>query len=561
LENLNMKKTVPIEFAGLAELLAVAGELMPSEGGAACLQRMRVQSAEASAQLDGFLLEHVGILRRGLADAKSQIRKVQSILEKLSAPPWHPAIFHQMVTAAGGEKAIVQIGANRRVVSLAEGVDIKTLGRGDEVFLNHEQNVIVAKSPDGGPSCGETATFERRLPGARMLLRSRDEAVVVHAASKLQDTECKPGDAVRFDRILWLAFEKVEREAGRRYLLEDVPNLTRDQVGGQEANLDALLSALTTVLVEPAKAAAYHLTGRNSILMYGPPGCGKTLMARVAVSEISRLTGKKASFAAVKPSEWESPWVGQTQENIRQFFQALREKAEAGFAVAFLDEVDSVGRIRGGMTSQHSDKFLAAFLAEMDGFADRKNVAIIAATNRKDLLDAALHQRCSDLEISVGRPDLRGARAIFRIHLPDSVPYHPNGELAKSTRDELIELAVSKFYSPNAGNELCKIRFRDGKERTIVARELASGRLFEQVCRAARRNAFLRDVRGGTAGVQLADMEEAVGQTLDQMRTILTIHNARAYLGDLPQDMDVVSVEPIVRKVKKAHHYLHRAAA
>ena len=353
---------------------------------------------------------------------------------------------------------------------------------------------------------------------------------------------------------------KIEIESARRYLLDEVPNLPLDSVGGQEANLDALLSALTTVLVEPAKAAAYHLTGRNSILMCGPPGCGKTLMARVAVSEIARLTGKKCRFAVVKPAEWESPWVGQTQENIRQFFQSLREVGEDGFAVVFMDEIECIGRIRGAAASHHSDKFLAALLAELDGFADRRNVAIICATNRKDLLDSALYERLSDLEIGVGRPDLWGARAIFHIHLPDSLPFHPNGEMSKSTRENLIDHSVSKFYSPNAGNELCTLRFRDGKQRIIVARELASGRLFENVCRTARRSAFLREVRGGTAGVQLSDMQDAVSQTLERMRTTLTIHNAHAYLTDLPQDVDVVSVEPIVRKVKQPHKYLNQPA-
>jgi len=283
-------------------------------------------------------------------------------------------------------------------------------------------------------------------------------------------------------------------------------------------------------------------------------------MARVAVSEIARLTDKKCRFAVVKPAEWESPWVGQTQENIRQCFQALREVGEDGYAVLFMDEIESIGRIRGGAVSQHSDKFLAAFLAELDGFADRRNVAIICATNRKDLLDSALYERLSDLEISVGRPEMTSARAIFQIHLPESVPFYPNGELAKSTRQELIDYAVSQFYSPNAGNEVCTLRFRDGKQRIIVARELASGRLFENVSRSARRSAFLRDVRGGAAGVQLVDMQDAVSQALERMRHMLTINNVHAYLADLPQDVDVVSVEPIVRRVKQPHKYLNQMA-
>jgi proteasome-associated ATPase len=555
-----MKKSALDETRELVRaVLSVDGD-MDLDGTVASLQQVRSLSAETAAVVDRTLVETVAVYRRTLKAAQGDIHNCHELLETFTAPPLHPAIFHRVIKATGGEKALVQAGNARRVVSAGEGIELAALVRGDEVFLNNEQNLIIAVSPDGPPLCGETAMFERCLPDGRLVLRHHENPLVVDVCAKLANTRFKAGDAVRFDRNFGMAYEKIELEASRRYLLDEVPDLPLASVGGQTANFENLLSVLTMILVEPKRAAAYGLTGRNSILMAGPPGCGKTLMARVAVSEVSRLTGKKCRFAVVKPAEWESPWVGQTQENIRQCFQSLREVGEDGYAVLFMDEIDSIGRIRGGAVSQHSDKFLAALLAELDGFADRRNVAIICATNRKDLLDSALYERLSDLEISVGRPEMTGARAIFQIHLPESVPFHPNGELAKSTRQELIEHAVSQFYSPNAGNELCTLRFRDGKQRVIVARELASGRLFENVCRSARRSAFLREVRGGVAGVQLSDMQDAVSQTLERMRHTLTINNAQAYLHDLPQDVDVVSVEPIVRKVKQPHKYLNQPA-
>ena len=555
-----MKKPAPDEIANLVRsILTVEGALNFDEI-LANLHSIRSQSKESDAVVDRTLVESVAAHRRSLQRAQNQIHECRALLEKLSAPPLHPAIFHRLITANGQPKALVQVGNARRVVSPAEKVDLQALVRGDEIFLNNEQNLIIAVPPEGPPRFGETATFERWLTDGRLVLRHHDEPMVMDACGKLANAKLKAGDAVRFDRNFWMAYEKIELETSRRYLLEEVPDLPLDSVGGQDTNLENLLSVLTTILVEPKRAAAYGLTGRNSILMSGPPGCGKTLMARIAVSEIARLTGRKCRFAVVKPAEWESPWVGQTQENIRQCFQALREVGEDGYAVLFMDEIESIGRIRGGAVSQHSDKFLAALLAELDGFSDRKNVAIICATNRKDLLDSALYERLSDLEISVGRPEMKGARAIFQIHLPENVPFHPNGELAGSTREQLIDHAVSQFYSPNAGNELCTLRFRDGKQRTIVARELASGRLFENVCRTVRRSAFLREVRGGAAGVQLLDMQDAVSQTLERMRHTLTINNVHAYLPDLPQDVDVVSVEPVVRRVKQSHKYLHQPA-
>src|SRR5262249_19349735 len=156
-----------------------------------------------------------------------------------------------------------------------------------------------------------------------------------------------------------------------------------------------------------------------------------------------------------------SPYVGATQKAIRDTFKTLRQATRDGLAFLFLDELESFARTRGHFANIHSDKHLAALLAELDGFEDRKDIAIIAATNRKDLLDPALLARFA-VEVQVSRPDSSAAKAILNIHLPSSLPFSPNGELAAGTRDELIESAVSHLYAPNADNAICRIRFRDG---------------------------------------------------------------------------------------------------
>jgi SpoVK/Ycf46/Vps4 family AAA+-type ATPase len=280
-------------------------------------------------------------------------------------------------------------------------------------------------------------------------------------------------------------------------------------------------------------------------------------MARAAVTEVGRLSQRPCQFAVVKPGEWESPWVGETPQNIRRCFQALRDAAARGPAVLFLDEIEAITRIRGGAVGHHADLALSAFLAEVDGFSPRDGVAIICATNRKDLVDPAVLERLSDVEIAVPRPDLRAARAIFAIHLPASLPFADDDA---DLRDAIIETAVSRFYSPNAeGAELCRLHFRSGAARVVQARELISGRLIAQVCRTMTRTAFWRDLNGGGAGIGMADLDTAVADTLDRLRTTLTPRNAHAYLDDLPQDNDVVRVEPIVSRVARPHRY-RRAA-
>jgi ATP-dependent 26S proteasome regulatory subunit len=543
------ESTVPL----LDELLAIGHDAPSVELRVEMARGLRASLPDGGRQLDVALFERLVRMAEGLQVAEATQEELREMLEQLDAPPWYPALFLRAVATDSGPRAMVLHAGARRVVGLADGVDLDALAAGEEVFLGANQNVVAGRSPIGPPQVGETAFFERVTDDGRCVLRWRDDEVVVDVAGTLDARALKSGDQVRWDRIAWMAFEKIPSAVGRRFLLAEVPDVSRDQIGGQDANLDILLSALTAVLVAPEKARRYGLGGKRSILMVGPPGCGKTAMARVAAAEMARVGGVRCRFGVVKPAAWESPYVGETQQQIRSCFRALREENE-GCAVLFLDEIESIGRLRGAVANQHSDKFLAALLAELDGFTDREGIAIVAATNRKDLCDPALLERLSDIEITVRRPDMRGARAIFDIHLPATVPVDP-----AHTREEIVETAVSRLYGPNAENAVCTLRFRDGKVRTVVARELASGRMFAQVGRAACQAAFLRELRGGEPGVRVADMEQAASDAIDRLASALGRQNVHAYLSDLPQDVDVVSVEPVVRKVARPHRYRHVA--
>lgn len=542
------------ELPFLDDLLA-CGDRAPSVERKVELARgVRSVSPEASRHLDHVLFDRLARMSAGLADAQAAQTALRELLARLDAPPWHPALFLRLVPTDLGSRALVLAGGTRRVVAVADGVDMDDLRPGEEVFLGRELDVLAGRSPYGMPQVGETALFERVTADGRCVLRWRDEEVVVDAAASLAVADLRSGDQVRWDRAAWMAFERIE-SAGRRFLVDRVPDADRSQLGGQAANLETLLSALTAVLVDAERARRYRLDGRRSILMVGPPGCGKTLMARIAAAEIGRLGGKRCHLAVVKPAEFESRFVGATEENIRRCFRELRERAaDGGYAVLFLDEIEAIGRIRGRSVDQHADRFLAALLAEVDGFTARSDVAIIAATNRKDLLDSALLERLSDLEIVVRRPDMRSARAILDIHLPASVAIG-----VRDRREDIVESAVSRLYAPNGDNAVATIRFRDGRSRPVVARELMSGRLLAQVCRAACQTAFVRDVGDGEPGVSVADMEQAVAAAIERLGTTLSRHNVHAYLSDLPQDVEVVGVEPVVRKVAHPERYRHVA--
>ncbi len=552
------REAVVEELRHFEQITNVGEDALRPEDKARLLAAIRAQSPESAARLDSIVVGEIDRSRRCLVEAQAHHQKLRDLLDQATAPPWHPAVYVRPVEMAEGLRAMVWFGGRIRIVNYVDGLDSTSLATGDEVFLNNDLNLIMGRSPLGMPQVGETAAFERYVDDGRMVLRHRDDEVVCDVADELRGAILEQGDQVRWDKSTWMAYEKIDRPQDERHVVKEMPEARPEQVGGQRDNLREMLRVLTAALVSPDMASRYGLPSKRSVLLVGPPGCGKTLMARVSASEIGRISGKKCRFYVVKPAEWESMWVGETQANIRRTFESMRTTGTDGYSFLFLDEVESVGRTRGNaIGGAHGDKFLAALLAEIDGFRANANVVLVAATNRKDLIDQALLERLSDVELVVRRPDMQAAREIFGVHLPGDLPFSPNGDQADDTRRQLIDVAVSRLYSPNADNQVATIKFRDSTVRTVTARELISGRVMEQVCTAAKQSAFYREIDGGSPGLQVRDMEESVDSVIHKLSSTLTRINVRSYLDDLPQDMEVISVTPVVRKVKRTHRFLN----
>lgn len=525
------------------------------------LNELRSENPLVAQHVDMTLVSEIQRIRKGLEAARVNLQELEEVLNKAQSPPWHPAVFGHPVESGNELRYLVWLGGRSLIVDVASEVDPLVLSPGDEIYLSNEMTTIIGVSLEAPLRIGQTAEFLRVLDGTRVLIQHhRGDQVIVEAvgdlAADLPDLE--KGTLLRWDPSCWMAFEAVPKDEEKPYLLAEVPDADASQIGGQSAAFKSLMDALTSCLLEPVKSTEYGLSDHPTVLMIGPPGCGKTLMVRAAAAEIMRQSGRTCHFAVVKPAEWESEWVGRTEHNIRDCFSSLAElTANGDYAVLFLDEVDAIGQARSSsFVGVHNNKFVAALLAEIDGFQARKNVAIVGATNLKSLVDPALLERMSDVEIPVARPDMQGARDIFAIHLPEALPFSPNGDAAGKTRESLIELATARLYSPNADNDLCRIRFRDGKTRVIKAHELASGRLMRQICDQAKRLAFHRDNARGDRGIRAEDIHEATSAAIDRLASTLTPRNARHYLADLPQDVDVVSIESLRPKVKRSHRYL-----
>lgn len=527
------------------------------------LSSLRAQSPDVALILDESLLTEVEHLRRGLETAHRKQRELKAVLDQLTAPPWHVGVY--LGGGAAGHRAstaLVAINGGRRVVNLGENVDQEALAIGDNVLLGPEQNVVLGRSPFASLT-GETATFDRFANDRHIVIRVRDEELVVQASDSLRQSGIRSGDLVRWDRSLWLASEKLERSQGRHLFLDDTPRETFAAIGGLDRQVAELQRSIRMHYAHAATVQKYRLRRRAAVLLAGPPGTGKTLIARALANWLAELSPTRRSrFMNVKPGSLHSMWYSQSEANYREAFRVAREAGEENPdvpVVMFFDEVDAIGSARGGALSHVDDRVLTAFLAELDGLESRGNVLVVCATNRRDSLDPALLRaggRLGDIVLEIPRPNWRAGREILARHLPEEIPYRTPGDTSETARRDLIEAAAARIYGPNGHGPLATLRLRDGKARMVTPADLVSGAVIANIARRAIEAACLRDVESGDAGVSLSDLLAAIDREFDVAVSVLTPANCHRHLDGLPQDVDVVRVERVSVPVHRTYRYL-----
>ncbi len=539
----------------LAAMLRHDGEVTAS-GLYSYLQAARTAESVDHSSLDRHLVSELARLVSRVHEIDERHEAMQEQIARVTSTPWVTARFLGVADTALGMRALVVSGGARQALDVGPALALEDLDSGDEVFLSSEKNLVMAKAGAPGSACGETAVFERIVGDGRVVVAHRDETLLVTCAAGVDPAALKPGQKVLWDRNSNMVLEATGHEESERFVRVSVDDVDAKMLGGQRDALERLLNALASRLLDPELSARYGVSGRRGVLLSGPPGVGKTLLCRIAAAEIQRRSARPCSFVILRPAELESVYVSESERNVRAVFDRLRELAETTTVVVMLDEVDSIARTRGNHNAHHSDKTLTAWMAALDGHTGRGDIAIVATCNAKHLIDPAMLERISEVDIHVPRPGREAAREIFAVHLPGNLYYA--GEAA-GTRQAMIDAAVAMLYESESAARLCTLHFRDGTNRQVYARDLASGRLIEQICVSAREKALVRHLAGCGEGMEVRDVQQAAEDARSRLASQVTVRNARDLIADLPEDVDVVRIDRPPSGVKRRFRYLRAA--
>lgn len=544
----------------LSSLLTKSDEMIFEEE-RAILEHLLETSPHLSIQLCKVYFEKSRRLKALIEELKKGDKELRNVIKNLSEPPWYPCDFLRY--SLKHQKAIVK-GDRKMVVSVHPDIEdeVKNLKAGVEVYLNNDRNCVIAVE-EHSVRTGAVGIFERYHKGKGVLKGASDQEIVVDLSSECTVAELRPGDPVIFDPETRIAYERLEKLREEEYFFEN-PRTTFEEIGGLDEVIDELLAEIELHLFHRDIVRRHTLPMARGILLYGPPGCGKTLIARALANHIGKNSPNCGSrFMYVKPASHKSMWYGQSEANVRKIFRIAREAArdEGLPIIIFFDEIDNIGARSGDYVNTIDSRILPVFLSEIDGLEEAGDIFLIGATNRVDLLDDALMRpgRFGDRVFKIPRPNREAAAEIFRKYLTPDIPYLMNGQSLNDPADNslrreeiiesIIESGVSHIYSPNGdGNLVATLIRRDGKKVPVYAPEVMSGALIANVVREAKKRSCLRGVWGMGEGIALEDILEAIDSEIETIAMRLKkVRGIHTILTDLPDDIDVVRVEVLPR--------------
>ncbi|WGL50775.1 proteasome ATPase [Nocardioides sp. BP30] len=447
-----------------------------------------------------------------LRDARDQILKLKEEVDRLAQPP---AGFGTFLNANEDDTIDVFTGGRKLRVTVSPNVDVPSLQRGQEVMLNEALNVVDALAFE---KIGEVVMFKELLAdGERALvIANADEERVVRIAEPLLGEHIRAGDALLLESRSGYVYEKVPKSEVEELVLEEVPDISYDSIGGLGDQIEMITDAVELPYLYPDLFQEHELRPPKGILLYGPPGCGKTLIAKAVANSLAKKVAAKTGsegksyFLNIKGPELLNKYVGETERHIRLVFQRAREKASAGTPViVFFDEMDSLFRTRGtGVSSDVENTIVPQLLSEIDGVEALENVLVIGASNREDMIDPAiLRPGRLDVKIKIERPDAQAARDIFSKYLTATLPLHSD-DLAEfggdrgATASAMIDATVTRMYTESEENRFLEVTYANGDKEVLYFKDFNSGAMIQNIVDRAKKMAIKQFIESGTDPAQ-----------------------------------------------------------
>ncbi len=469
---------------------------------------------ESSVAQNGRLAETLRSARAHIADLKSEV-------ERLTKPPHTVGTY----LGPGADAGLMVTVQGRKVqVEATEEARSDRLEPGQELLLNDSLQVVaVGRFEDRG----ELMSIAELLEDGRVLVAGRgDEERIVHLSGRVRDVGVRAGDTLLVDIRSGTATERIDRSEVERLVLEEVPDVTYDDIGGLDQQIDAIRDAIELPYLHADRFRDYGLRPPKGILLYGPPGCGKTMIAKAVAgslalrAEESRGAQVRSHFLSIKGPELLNKYVGETERQIRLVFQRARERARDGHPVViFFDEMEALFRTRGtGVSSDVETTIVPQLLAEIDGVESLRDVIIIGASNREDMIDPAiLRPGRLDVKIRIERPGREAARSILALTMRSDVPLDAellaaHGGDRTAAAGALVELAISRVYDEGEGSAFLEVRYASGGTEVLHFHDFSSGAMLASIVARAKRIAIKREVTGGGAGLAPAHVEAAVAE-------------------------------------------------
>jgi proteasome-associated ATPase len=461
-----------------------------------------------------------------LREARDQIVALKEEVDRLAQPPSGFGVF---LAACEDSTADVFTGGRKMRVNVSPNVDLEALRPGQEVVLNEALNIVIAQDYE---TIGEVVMLKEILAdGERALVISHaDEERIVRLAAPLLDQVLRGGDSLLLEPRSGYVYERIPKAEVEELILEEVPDISYHDIGGLSSQIEQIRDAIELPYLHADLFREHQLKPPKGVLLYGPPGCGKTLIAKAVANSLAKQVAAKTAadgngsagkqqegksfFLNIKGPELLNKYVGETERHIRLVFQRAREKASEGMPViVFFDEMDSIFRTRGsGVSSDVENTIVPQLLSEIDGVEGLENVIVIGASNREDMIDPAiLRPGRLDVKIKIERPDAEAAKDIFSKYVLKELPLHPDdlkehGSSLQATVDEMILRTVERMYSETEENRFLEVTYANGDKEVLYFKDFNSGAMIENIVARAKKMAIKEFLDTGQKGIRVAHL-------------------------------------------------------